>query len=100
MKAGDLQPAYEALKHAQELNPGDAPTAEMLFATTLDLAHRNQDAHQYTDALQYFADAAKQRPEDPAPHRGLAEIYQLTGRPAEAKAEQDLADKLGKSGAS
>jgi tetratricopeptide (TPR) repeat protein len=101
MKLGEFQPAYETLRHAHDLNPQDAGTAEMLYATTYDLAQRNQQARQYADALRYFAEAAKMRPAAPDPHRRMAEIYTLTGHPDEAKTEQEIADKLsGKNGAS
>jgi tetratricopeptide (TPR) repeat protein len=101
MKLGELQPAYETLRHAHDLNPQDPATAEMLYATTFDLAQQSQRAHQYSEALRYFAEASKMRPEDPDPHRRMAEIYTLTGRPDQAKTEQEIADKLSsKSGAS
>jgi Flp pilus assembly protein TadD len=89
------------LKHARALNPQDSSTEEMLYVTTMDLAQNIQQAGDYSQALQYYSEAAKQRPEDPTPHRRKAAIYKTTGRPAEAKAEQEIADKLGsKSGAS
>jgi predicted Zn-dependent protease len=94
MKLGDLQPAREALRHAHDLNPQDPGTAEMLYATTLDLARKTQDTHQYPDALRYLQEASSMRPDDPIPHRRMAEIYTLTGRPDDAKAQQEMADKL------
>jgi tetratricopeptide (TPR) repeat protein len=101
MKLGELQPAFETLQHAHDLNPQDSATAEMLYATTFDLAQHSEQAHQYSDALRYFTEASKMRPEDPDPHRRMAEIYTLMGRPDQAKTEQQIADKLtGKSGAS
>jgi tetratricopeptide (TPR) repeat protein len=101
MKLGEFQKAYETLRHARDLNPQDAATSEMLYATTFDLAAKNQATRQYDDALRYFTEAAKMRPADPGPHRHMAEIYTLTGRPDDAKAEQEIADKLtGKNGAS
>ena len=94
MKLGDLQPARETLRHAHDLNPQDPETAEMLYATTLDLAKKTQNARQYPDALQYLQEASSMRPADPTPHRRMAEIYTLTGRPDDAKAQQEMADKL------
>ena len=94
MKLGDLQLARETLRHAHDLNPQDTETAEMLYATTLDLARKGQDAHQYPDALRYLQEASTLRPDDPTPHRRMAEIYTLTGRPDDAKAQQEMADKL------
>src|SRR6266516_621628 len=46
--------------------------------------------------IRYFEEAAKLRPKEPEPHRGMAEIYRLTGRPAQATAEQEEADHLDK----
>lgn len=94
MKLGDFQPAYETLRHAHDINPGDANTADMLYATTIDLAQKTRDAKNYPDALRYLEEAAKMRPDDPIPHRRMAEIYTLTGHPDDAKIQQEQADKL------
>ena len=51
-------------------------------------------ARQYPDALRYFEETSKLRPQEAAPHRQLAEIYTLTGRSAQAAAEQQEADQL------
>jgi tetratricopeptide (TPR) repeat protein len=96
MKLGDLQPAYEALRHARELNPEDQPTAEMLYATTMDLARKDELSQQYSESLRYLEEAAKLKPQDPEPHRRMAQIYSLTGHPAEAKSEQEMAEQLAK----
>jgi tetratricopeptide (TPR) repeat protein len=94
MKLGDFQPAYETLRHAHDINPGDSSTADMLYATTIDLAQKTRDARNYPDALRYLEEAAKMRPDDPTPHRRMAEIYTLTGHPDDAKTQQEQADKL------
>jgi tetratricopeptide (TPR) repeat protein len=94
MKLGDFQPAYETLRHAHDINPGDSNTADMLYATTIDLAQKTRDAKNYPDALRYLEEAAKMRPDDPTPHRRMAEIYTLTGHPDDAKTQQEQADKL------
>jgi tetratricopeptide (TPR) repeat protein len=94
MKVGEFEPAYQTLRHAHDLNPQHAETAEMLHATSLDLARKKQDAHQYPDALRYLQEASSMRPDDPTPHRRMAEIYALTGRPDDAKVQQEMADKL------
>ncbi len=96
-KLGEDLPAYQALRHAHQLNSEDSGTADLLYVTTLGLARKNQDARQYSDSLRYFEEAAKLRPAEPAPHRHMAEIYTLTGRPAQATAEQQEADRLTKS---
>lgn len=100
MKLGELPDAYEALRHARELNPQDVATVDMLYATTFDLAQGKQRSREYADSLRYFAEAAALKPQEAAPHRRMAEIYALTGRPAEAKAEQEKADQLTKAAGS
>jgi Flp pilus assembly protein TadD len=107
LKQGEDLPAYEVLCHARELNPQDTGTLDLLYMATLHLGKRSlgqrnivqkgQDARQYSDALRYFEEAAKLRPREPAPHQGMAEIYTLTGRPAQATVEQQKADRLTKS---
>ena len=91
-KLGDDAAAYQALERAHELNRQDAGAADLLYRTTLALARKNLAARQYPDALRYFGEAAKLRPGDPEPHKGLAETYTLMGHPTEAAAEQRLAD--------
>jgi tetratricopeptide (TPR) repeat protein len=96
MKLGELQPAYDALRHARELNPEDKATADMLYATAFDLAQQKQNAREYREALHYFSEAAGVRPQEPAPHRRMSEIYTLMQQPDEAKSEQERAEQLSK----
>jgi tetratricopeptide (TPR) repeat protein len=91
-RLGDDVAAYQTLSRARELNPQDAGAADLLYRTTLGLARKSLTARQYPDALRYFGEAAKLRPGDPEPHKGMAKIYTLTGHPAEAAAEQRLAE--------
>jgi len=93
-KLGEDLPAYQALQHAHQLNAQDSATADLLYLATLSLARKAQSARQYPDALRYFHEAAKLKAQEPAPHRGLADIYKLTGRSAQATAEQQEADRL------
>jgi Flp pilus assembly protein TadD len=93
-KLGEDLPAYQALQHAHALNAQDSASADLLYLTTLSLARKAQSARQYPDALRYFNEAAKLKPQEPAPHRGLADIYKLTGRSTQATAEQQEADRL------
>lgn len=94
LKLGENLPAYEALRHALQLNPQDSGTADLLYTTVVGLARKSQDARRYSDSLRYLAEAAKLRPNDPEPHRRMAEIYTVTGRPAQARAEQQEAERL------
>jgi tetratricopeptide (TPR) repeat protein len=99
-KLAEGLPAYEALHHAHQLNPQDSGTGDLLYMATLELARKGlaqSGTQQYSDSLRYFEEAATLRPREPAPHQGMAEIYSRTGRPAQATAEQQEADRLSKS---
>jgi Flp pilus assembly protein TadD len=93
-KLGQDLPAYQALRRAHLLNQTDSQAANLLFVTLLGLARKSQAAKEYSDSLRYFGEAADLRPDDPEPHRSRAEIYTLTGHPAEAAAERQRADHL------
>jgi tetratricopeptide (TPR) repeat protein len=94
LKLGEDQEAYQTLRHAHQLNAEDSGTVDLLYTTTLKLARESQGGRQYSDSFRYFEEAAKLRPQEPEPHRGMAEIYRLTGRPTQATAEQEEADRL------
>jgi tetratricopeptide (TPR) repeat protein len=95
-KLGEDAGAYKALRRAHQLNPQEAGAAELLYATTLTLAKKDQDAGQFQDALRYCDEAAELRPNDPGPHRRMAEIHKLAGHAAQATAEEQEADRLAK----
>jgi tetratricopeptide (TPR) repeat protein len=93
-KLGQELPAYQALHHALQLSPQDSQTAGLLYTVALGLAQKSQDAKHYSESLRYLQEAVKLAPREPEPHRRMAEIYTLTGRPAQATAEQQAADRL------
>jgi tetratricopeptide (TPR) repeat protein len=95
-KLGQESPAYEALRHAHHLNPQDPATTDMLFLTTMGLARKNENAHQYPESLRYLEQAEKLKPQEPAPHRFKAEIYTATGHTAQAATEQQESERLAK----
>ena len=107
VKLGDDLGAYQALHHAHQLNPQDARTSDLLYSTVLGLAQKgttakpsaqkSQGAAQYSDSLRYLQEAAELRPQEPEPHRRMAEIYTRAGRPAQATSERQKADRLSKS---
>jgi tetratricopeptide (TPR) repeat protein len=97
LKLGEDLGAYQALHHAIELNPQDSATADLLYITALGLAQKKQNMRHYSDSLPYLREATKLRPYEPTPHERIAEIYALTGRPAQARAEQQEANRLAKS---
>jgi protein O-GlcNAc transferase len=93
-KLGEDVAAYQALGRAHQLNPEDSGTTDLLYTTTVELARKSQRTHKYSDSLRYFAEASKLRPRESEPHRGMAEIFKLTGRQAQALAQQREADLL------
>ncbi|MBV9624245.1 MAG: tetratricopeptide repeat protein [Acidobacteria bacterium] len=99
VKLGEDVAGYQALRHAQELNPQDSGTAELLYVTTLQLAQKSQNDRDYSGSLRYLQQAAMLRPAESEPHRRMAEIYSLTAHAAQASAEQREADRLNKNSA-
>jgi len=93
-KLGEDLAAYQALRHAHQLNPQESGTVDLLYIATLGLARKSQAARQYSASLRYFEEAEKLHPQDPEPHGRMAEIYTLTGRPAQAMAEKRKAERL------
>jgi len=82
---------------AHQLNSQDSVTTDLLYTTTLGLAQKSQTTRQYPEALHYLEQAATLRPQEPDPHRRMAEIHKLTGHPARATKELEEADRLAKS---
>jgi tetratricopeptide (TPR) repeat protein len=95
LKLGDEISAYKALQHAQQLNPQDPGTTDLLYKLVLILARKKQEEKNYAPAQHYLEEAVKLRPREPEPHRSLAEIFTLTEHPAQAAAELREADHLG-----
>ncbi len=95
-KLGEDVAAYQALHHAQQLNPEDSVTTDLLYKISLTLAQKSRGDRQYANSLHYLEEAARLRPQEPEPHRSMAEIYTLTSHPAEATAEGQEADRLSK----
>lgn len=95
-KLGQDSSAYQALRHAHDLNPQDSGTADMLYVAALQLGRKAQEARNYSDSLTYLREAARLRRAEAEPHRRMAEIYSITARAAEAAAEQQEADRLNK----
>jgi len=94
---GEAQPAYQALKHAHQLNSGDANTTDMLYVATVELARISEGNGADPEALRYLKEAAILKPADPLPHQQMVLIYTRTGRSEQAKAEQQKVDRLTKS---
>jgi tetratricopeptide (TPR) repeat protein len=95
-KTGETKLAYQSLSRAHALNPQDTGTTQLLALTAVTLARKNQDAKQFSESLRYLKEAAQLRPDQPEPHRRLAEVYRILGREVDATAEQNEADRLEK----
>ena len=95
-KLGEDASAYQALRHAWQLNPQDSGTEDLLYLTTLRVGRHSRDKKQYGEALHYFEEAAKLKPQEPEPHRSMAEVYASMGQTDQATAEQREAIRLRK----
>ncbi len=91
---GKARPAYEALRHAHELNPEDQGTTQFLYQVTLSLAQQTFEGKAYAETQRYLAEAIKLRPEEPDPHHLLAQVYDATGKHDEADQERRKEEKL------
>lgn len=93
-KLGDYEPAYQVLRHAQQLDPQDKATGDFLYLAALQLGRKHQQAREYAQALRYLGEAASMKPQEPAPHRSMAQVYASTGRTKQAEDEEREADRL------
>jgi tetratricopeptide (TPR) repeat protein len=93
-KLGEELPAYQALRHAHALNPQDAATAASLYEVTLNLGHKTLAGKQYPESERYLSEAVRLRPQEPEPHRLLAEIYEATGQRSQAAEERRQLERL------
>jgi tetratricopeptide (TPR) repeat protein len=93
-KLNEYQLAHDVLRHAQQLNPQDSSTADLLYLSALYLGRQHLQAKEFAEALRYLQEAASMKPQEPAPHRSMAEVYSATGRAKQAEAEQREADRL------
>ncbi len=91
---GDEHPAYETLRHAHDLDPEDAATRNYLYEISFRLGKKDFERKQYGDAVRYLNEAAKLRPQEPEPHRLLAETYGATGQQAKAAEERRQSERL------
>jgi Flp pilus assembly protein TadD len=92
-----VQAAYQALKHAHQLNADDSSTADLLYTATLELAKKSEVGGSDAAALGYWKEAASLKPTEPEPHQRMLAIYMRTGRADLAHAEQQKLDQLSKS---
>lgn len=92
---GDDAAAYPVLDHANRLNPQNSDVSGLLAKVALSLAGQSLAKTDTARARQYLLRAAQARPNDPEPHRRLAEIYESSGQHAEAQRERQQADRLG-----
>lgn len=93
-KLGEDTQAYDVLLHAHQLNPEDAPTSEQLYLTTMRRAESSLRAPDDAKALVFLEEAARLRPQEPQPHRLMAEIYSRSGKAEQASAQEREANRL------
>lgn len=86
--------AFRVLDHAHRLNPKNADVSRLLCNVALSLARTSLEKKNTLQAREYLLKAAEARPDDPKPHRRLAEIYESSGENAEAQRERELVERL------
>jgi len=85
---------YGVLKHAHELDPGNAQVADLLFKTSLALARERFEMKDYARCIEYLQQATEVNPTDAPVHRRLAQVYGLAGHADLSRRELDLAQRI------
>jgi len=91
---GDDAAAYPVLDRANRLRPENAEVSGLLVNAALNLAAKSWAKRDAAQARLYLARAAEARPNDPEPHRRLAQIEEASGDLAAAQRDRDLAKAL------
>jgi Flp pilus assembly protein TadD len=95
MAANRLQEAEVRLREAYLMKSDFVPTL-------IDMGGLYGTRGDTDKAIRYFSKAAQLDPANPAPHYNLSQLYEMSGKAAEAKAELDTSKRLeaaaGKSG--
>ena len=91
---GDDSGAYRVLDHANRLDPQNADVSLLLCKAALNLASGSSHAHAMAQARTYLLRASEARPDDPEPHRRLAQVYESLGDSKNAQRERGLAAGL------
>jgi Flp pilus assembly protein TadD len=94
---GDDAAAYRVLDRAHRLNPPNAEVSGFLFKVATSLAEKSANHEQYSLARQYLEQAVSLQPENPEPHRRLAQIYTSLGERRQAEKERQEAEQLSSS---
>jgi tetratricopeptide (TPR) repeat protein len=89
---GDDLAAYRALDQAYRLNPKNPDVSRLLFQLSLLLAKQSLEKKAPELARGYLLKAAAIRPDDPEPHRRLAEFYESSDDHAGAQRERELVE--------
>jgi Flp pilus assembly protein TadD len=66
----------------------------MLFTAVMSTGKKRQAEKQYPVAIEMYQEAGRLRPQDPEPHRLLAETYGSMHNPEQATSEQRRAEEL------
>ncbi len=88
---GDDSAAYRVLDHTNRLNPQNNDVSRLLVKIALNLAAESLARRDTARARTYLLRAAEACPDDPEPHRRLAEVYESRGQRAEAQRQRDQA---------
>ena len=78
-----------ALEMLEQMLHGPRPLPQALYVAGIAYASSGK----FADAEEYLKRAAASTPGDPRVHLALAEVYDRTGRKAEAEAERSVADR-------
>ena len=91
---GNDAAAYRILDRAHHQKPENSDVSRLLSQAALALAQRSVERKETSQAREYLLKAAQARPNDPEPHRRLAEVYESSGDHAAAQSEREQADRL------
>lgn len=91
---GDDAAAYPVLEHANRLKPTNLDISHLLCTVALNLAQKSLEERNTTKARAYLLRAAEASPDDPEPHRRLAQVYESLGDNADAQRERSVAARL------
>jgi Flp pilus assembly protein TadD len=91
LELNQIQPAYEALRQAHQLNPQDTMATGSLFRAAMAMAEQQEKTGSLASAVPYLEEAALLAPAEPGPHRRLAAIYRQVGNVDQAREEDHKA---------
>lgn len=91
---GDDAAAYPVLDHANRLKPTNLDISRLLCTVALNLAQKSLEERNTAQARAYLLRAAEASPDNPEPHRRLAQVYASLGDNADAQRERSVVARL------